>query len=54
MSIGLIVLILVVLLVCGSGGWGYSRGGWEGPGPAGGLIGLVLLICLILFLLGHF
>jgi Protein of unknown function (DUF3309) len=45
---GLIILIILILLLCGSvpmaGQWGY--------GPSGGL-GLIVLIIIILLLLGR-
>lgn len=45
---GLILLILLVLLLCGafsqSGNWGYAPGG---------MLGLLLVILLVLLLLGH-
>jgi hypothetical protein len=48
---GLILLILIVLLLCGAlPRWGYSRN-W-GYGPTGGL-GFVLLIVLVLVLMGY-
>ena len=51
MSLGTILLIIVVLMLCGAfPRWGHSRN-W-GYGPSGGL-GLVLVILLILILLGR-
>ena len=46
----LILIVLILLLVCGSG-WGYSRYPSSGPYFGGGL-GLVLVILLIWFLMG--
>lgn len=48
----LILIILLVVAVFGTGPWfGYSRG-W-GYGPMGGLVGILLLIMLVLFLTGN-
>jgi hypothetical protein len=51
MSTLLIVVVLALLL--GGGGYGYSRYG--GPG-LGGVVGLVLVVCVVLWLFGglHF
>jgi hypothetical protein len=46
----LILIILILLLVGALPTWRYSRG-W-GYGPAG-LLGLVLIIVLVLWMLGH-
>lgn len=45
----LVIVVLVLLVVAGSPGWGYHRYGW---GPSG-IIGVVLVICLILVLFGR-
>jgi hypothetical protein len=46
-----VLLIVLVLLVLGGSGWGYSK-----YGPAGGLgpIGLFLVVLLALYLTGNF
>ncbi len=44
----LIIVLLIILL--GGGGYGYRRFGTRG---AGGVLGLVLVIILILWLLGQ-
>ena len=51
----LLLIILVILLLCGGlGGWGY-RAGWYGGNPGyglGGIVVLVLVVFLIIYLLG--
>lgn len=48
---GLVLLILVILLLCGAlPRWGYSSG-W-GYGPSG-LLGIILLIVIVLLVLGR-
>lgn len=50
----ILVVLLVILLLGGVGvapAWPHSSGwGW---GPAGGILGLILVVLLILFLLGR-
>lgn len=45
-----LLIVLLVLLLLG-GGWGWHAG-W-GPGPFGGLAGLVLVVALVWFLVGR-
>jgi len=45
----MILVLFLVLIALGGGGWGYSRYGWVGVSPAG----LVLLILLALYFTGH-
>lgn len=45
-----ILLVILLVLALGGGGWGYSRYGVVGFSPAG----LILLILLILWLTGSF
>ncbi|HWA85896.1 MAG TPA: hypothetical protein VG710_06720 [Opitutus sp.] len=47
--VNLILLILVLLLLFGGGGFYFG-----GPAYGGGGLGLVLLICLIVYLMGGF
>lgn len=47
----LILVVLIVLLLCGSG-LGY-RAGWS-PAYLGGSLGTVLVILIVLYLLGVF
>lgn len=49
MAMNLVVLIIVLLLLFGGGGFYFG-----GPAFGGGAIGLILLICLIVFLFGGF
>ena len=49
MSTLLIVVVLILLLGGGGGYYGYSRYGGSG---LGGVIGLVLIVCLVLWLFG--
>jgi len=44
-------LLLIVLLVVAlaGGGWGYSRYGYASLSP----LGLVLVVCLLLYFTGH-
>jgi hypothetical protein len=54
MTIGtILIIILVLVLIGGFGGW--VGGPWYGGSPhyVGGGLGLVLVIVLILVLLGH-
>jgi hypothetical protein len=52
MPVNIIVLMLILLLVFGGwGGWRYG-GPDYGPHYAGGGIGLVLLVILLLYLFG--
>lgn len=44
-----ILLVLLVLMAIGGGGWGYSRYGWMGISPAG----LILVVLAILFFTGN-
>jgi hypothetical protein len=46
----ILLIILIILLIGALPSWGYSRS-W-GYGPSG-LLGVILIIVLILFLLGH-
>lgn len=48
-GVNLILLILVLLLLFGGGGFYFG-----GPAYGGGGLGLVLLICLIVYLMGGF
>ncbi len=48
----MILILIVILIICAIGGlptWGYHN---YGAGPSG-LIGLILVVLLIMFLLGH-
>lgn len=48
---GTILLIILVLLLIGAlPTWGYSRNWGRGPSS---MLGLVLVIVLVLFLMGH-
>lgn len=47
----LLVILLVLILVGGVGGFGLGEPGWD-PRYGGGSIGLVLVIVLIWLLLG--
>jgi hypothetical protein len=48
---GTILLVILVLMLVGAlPTWGYSRSWGRGPS---GLLGLVLVIVLVLFLMGH-
>jgi hypothetical protein len=50
----ILLIIVLVLLFGGGGGYYYGRGnGWSTPHYGGGLLGLVLVICLILWLTGN-
>ena len=49
MNTNLLLVLLVLLLLFGGGGF-Y----WGGPAYGGGGLGLVLLVCLIIFLMGGF
>ncbi len=44
-----IILIVLLVLALGGGGWGYSRWGLAGMSPGG----LILLVLLILWLTGN-
>jgi hypothetical protein len=46
----ILIVILILLLIGALPTWGYSRSWGRGPS---GLLGLVLVIVLVLFLLGH-
>lgn len=46
-----VLLIILILVALFGGGWGYRRGGWDGPVP-GGLLGLIILIILLYLLFG--
>jgi hypothetical protein len=46
----MVTILIIILLVVVLGGWGYNSGNW---GPAGGVIGLLLVIILILYLTGN-
>ena len=48
-SMNLILLIVVLLLLFGGGGYYYG-----GPAVGGGGLGLILVICLIIYLMGGF
>jgi hypothetical protein len=48
-TMGLILLILILLILFGGGGFYFG-----GPIFGGGGIGLILLICLIVYLMGGF
>ena len=48
-SMNLIVLVLVLLLLFGGGGFYYG-----GPVYGGSGIGLILLVCLVIYLFGGF
>lgn len=45
----LILLIVLLVFALGGGGWGYSRYGAAGMGPAG----IILLIFLAMYFTGH-
>ena len=52
MSLGLILLVLLVILLMGGlPTWGHSRN-W-GYGPSG-IVGVLLIVCLILLIAGVF
>ena len=46
----ILIVILILLLIGALPTWGYSRSWGRGPS---GLLGLVLVIVIVLFLLGH-
>lgn len=48
-AMNLLLLIIVLLLLFGGGGFYFG-----GPAIGGGGVGLILLICLIVFLMGGF
>ena len=52
MSIVLLIVVLVLLFGGGSAYYG-PRAGWRGSHYGGGLLSLVLLICLVLWLTGN-
>jgi Protein of unknown function (DUF3309) len=49
MSTILIIVVLILLLGGGGSYYGYNRYGGRG---LGGVLGLVLIVCLVLFLFG--
>ena len=46
----LLVLILIIILLGGGGGY-YAHGMYGGAG-LGGVLGLVIVVCLVLWLVG--
>ena len=44
-----ILMVLLLVLALGGGGWGYLRYGWAGMSPAG----VILLVGVVLFFTGH-
>jgi hypothetical protein len=48
-----LLIVVLLLLLLGGGGFGYSRYGGAG---LGGVVGLVVVVCLVLWLFGglHF
>jgi hypothetical protein len=49
-TVTIILVIALLVILFGGGGYGYRR---YGPRGAGGVLGLVLVIVLILWLLGQ-
>ena len=51
----LLILIILIVVLC-TGGWGF-RSGWYGRYPyaygGGGVLGLLLLILLVMLILGY-
>jgi hypothetical protein len=45
----LIVLVVLLVLSIGGGGWGHSRYGYAGWSPAG----VILLVLALLYFTGH-
>lgn len=45
----ILLVVLIVSIALGGGGWGYKRYGWVGGAPGG----LILLILALLYLTGH-
>lgn len=43
------ILIILLILSIGGGGWGYSRYGWSGMSPAI----VILLVFAVLYFTGH-
>lgn len=48
-TMNLLLIVVVLLLLFGGGGYYYG-----GPGYGGGGLGLVLVVCLIIYLMGGF
>jgi len=46
----ILIIILILMLIGALPTWGYSRSWGRGPS---GILGLVLVIVLVLFLMGH-
>lgn len=44
-----LIIVLIVFMALGGGGWGYNRYGWMGGVPGG----MILLILALLYLTGH-
>ena len=44
-----IILVILLVLALGGGGWGHSRYGYVGWSPAG----LIVLVLVVLFLTGR-
>ena len=49
----LLLILLLVLLFGGCGGW-YGNGRWGAPGAAGGFLVPLLMILIICYMLGLF
>ena len=47
----LLIIILLILLFGGGGGWYYGNQNW-GQGGGLGIVGLVILICVLVYLFG--
>lgn len=43
------LVLLLVLMALGTGGWGYFRYGWKGMSP----VGLVLVVLALLYFSGY-
>ncbi len=51
----IILIVLLILFGGGGGGYYYGRGrDWGAPHYGGGLLGLVVIICIVLMLTGNF
>lgn len=50
-SEGMPILLLILILILVFGGGGYY---WGGPTYGGGGLGLILVICLVIYLMGGF
>jgi hypothetical protein len=49
-----ILIVLIILLIFGVGGYGWHSAGYVGGPFLGGGVGLIVLILVILLLMGRF